>query len=247
MATNWTPRIRCPLLFVRGQDSYVELEVWYSGGRQEPASGTLTVYDDDDTVIVNAQAIVVSGGKATCTVLAATLPTTLELSENWRAVWALSLGGESASFHQDAQLIRRPWRATVTQGDVLSASPQLRNSYNPDSTDDNEALEEVIRAVVEDVQARLVGNGMRPWLIFDQWRVNRYTVEVVLGRLFRSHMFDQDPANLAMLDKLATHHEEAAELAWGALNFKYDIMETGVAGDVVQRKGPATIRIGITR
>jgi len=247
MATRWTPRIRCPLLFTRGQDSYVELEVWGPSGRQEPTSGTLTVYDDDDTVIVNAQAIVVASGKATCTVLAATLPTTLELSENWRGSWALSLGGESATFHQDAQLIRRPWRATVTQADILSASPQLRNSYDPDNTADNEALEEVIKAAVEDVQARLVGNGMRPWLIFDQWRVNRYTVEVVLGRLFRSHMFDQDPANFAVLDKLATHHEEAAELAWGALNFKYDALETGKAGDVKQKAGPAAIRIGITR
>lgn len=247
MATRWTPRVRGPLLFVRGQDSYVELEVWGPSGRQEPASGTLTVYDDDDTVIVNAQAIVPANSKATCTVLAASLPSTLELSENWRASWALSLGGESATFHQDAQLIRRPWRATVTQGDVLSASPQLRNSYDPDSTDDNEALAEVIQAVVEDTQARLVSNGMRPWLIFDQWRVNRYTIEAILGRVFRSHLFDQDSANFQMLDKLATHHEEAAELAWGALNFKYDALETGKAGDVKQKTGPATIRIGITR
>lgn len=247
MATNWTPRIRCPLLFVRGQDSYVELEVWYSGGRQEPTSGTLTVYDDDDTVIVNAQAIVVANGRATCTVLAASLPSTLELSESWRAVWALSLGGESASFSQDAQLIRRPYRSTVTQEDVLSASPQLRNSYSTSSQDDNEALYAVIQSTVDDAQSRLVSNGMRPWLIFDTWKLNKYVIQGALARIFRSHLFDQDPSNFSALDKLAETHETAAELAWGQMNFKYDVLETGQAGDAVQRKGPATIRLGITR
>ena len=248
MATRWTPRIRAPLLFVRGQDSYVELpEVWSASGVQEPTSGTLTVYDDDDTVIVNAAALTVADGRASCTVAAATLPATLELSDAWRASWAISLGGESATFHQDAQLIRRPWRATVTQGDVLSASPQLRNSYDPSNPDDNAALDEVVQAAIEDAQGRLVGNGMRPWLIFDPWRLNRYVVEVVLGRIFRSHLFDQDPANFAALDKLATHHEDAAESAWGAMNFRYDALETGAGGEQVQARGPASIRIGITR
>lgn len=247
MATRWTPRIRAPLLFVRGADSYVELEVWSASGRQEPTSGTLTVYDGDDTVIINAQAVVVSGGKATATVLAASLPATLELSDSWRAAWALSIGGESATFHQDAQLIRRPWRASVTPGDVLSASPQLRNSYDPNNSDDNEAMSEIIQAAVEDAQARLVGNGMRPWLIFDPWRLNRYVIEVVLGRIFRSHLFDQDPANFAALDKLAQRHEDAAESAWGSMNFRYDVLESGKAAEQAPARGPAVIRLGITR
>lgn len=247
MATRWTPRIRAPLLFVRGQDSYVELEVWSSSGRQAPTSGTLTVYDGDDTVIINAQAITEADGKATCTVLAASLPATLELSDSWRAAWALSLGGESATFHQDAQLIRRPWRHTVTQGDLLAASPQLRNSYNPDEPDDNAALAEIIQAAVEDTQARLVGNGMRPWLIFDPWRLNRYVVDVALGRIFRSHLFDQDPANFTALDKLAQRHEESAETAWAGMNFRYDVLETGKAAEQAPARGPAVIRLGITR
>ena len=78
MATRWRPRIDMPFLFVRGSDSYVELEVWGPSGIQEPTSGTLTVYDSDDTVIVNAQALSVdtTTKRAYTTVLAASLPST---------------------------------------------------------------------------------------------------------------------------------------------------------------------------
>lgn len=249
MATRWTPRIRAPLLFVRGADSYVELEVWGPNGIQEPTSGTLTVYDEDDTVIVNAQAISVdiTTKRAYTTVLAASLPSTLEFSASWRAVWTMSLAGESASIHQDAQLIRRPWRATVTQGDLLAASPQLRNSYDPNNVEDNKALAEILYSVTEETQGRLVGAGSRPWLIFDPWRINSYVIQAALGRIFRSHLFDQDPGNFTALDKLATSHEDAAESAWAGMNFRYDKAETGKGGDQEQKQGPAVIRFGITR
>ena len=249
MAIRWTPRIRAPLLFVRGADSYVELEVWGPDGIQEPTSGTLTVYDADDTVIVNAQAVSVDTNtkRAYTTVAAASLPSTLEFSDSWRVVWAMSLAGESASFHQDAQLIRRPWRASVTQGDLLSASPQLRNSYNSENVDDNRALADILYAVVEETQGRLVGAGSRPWLIFDVWRINSYVIQAALARIFRSHLFDQDPSNFTALDKLATSHEDAAETAWAGMNFRYDKAETGKGGEQEQKQGPATIRLGITR
>lgn len=249
MATRWRPRVRGPALLVRGMDSYVELEVWGPSGLQEPASGTITVYAGDDTVIVNAQAVVVdsSSKRATATILAASLPSTLELSDRWRVAWSLSLAGESATFYQDAQLIRRPWFPTVVQDDILSASPQLRNSYSTDSVDDNEALELIINAVTEDTQTKLVSNGSRPWLIFDPWKLNAYVVQVCLARIFRSHLFDNESANFASLDKLATTHEEAAEVLWSGMNFRYDKLETGKGNDQVEKQGPSVVRLGITR
>lgn len=249
MATRWRPRIDMPLLLVRGADSYVELEVWSPSGIQEPTSGTLSIYSSDDTVIVNAQAISVDATtkRAYTTILAASLPSTLEFSDGWRAAWALSLAGESATFHQDAQLIQRPWRPTVTQGTILSASPKLAASYNPSNVEDNEALDAVLQSAIEETQGRLVGAGRRPWLIFDPWRVNAYVVQLTLGRIFRSHLFDGEPANFSAHDKLATHHEEAAESAWTGMNFRYDIAETGKGGDAVQKAGPPSIRLGMTR
>lgn len=247
MSSLLIPRFRAPLILARAQDNAVSLEVWGPTGRQEPTSGTLSIYDADDTVIVNAAAITVSGGKATYTVLAASVPATLELSDSWRAVWSLSIGGNTEVFHQDAQLVRRAWRPSVTALDLFTASPQLRNSYNPDTTEDNQALYDILMAAIEDTQARLVENGMRPWLIFEQWRLNRYVVQLTLGRIYRSHLFDQASENTTQLDTLATHHEEDAEKAWDGMNFRYDSLETGKGSDMGQRKAPATIRIGITR
>ena len=249
MATRWRPRIDMPFLFVRGSDSYVELEVWGPSGIQEPTSGTLTVYDSDDTVIVNAQALSVdtTTKRAYTTVLAASLPSTLEFSDSWRAAVALSLAGESATFHVDAQLIQRPWRPTVTQGTLLAAAPKLAAVYDPDNEEDNKALDAVIQSVIEETQGRLVGAGRRPWLIFDPWRINAYVVQTCLGRIFRGHLFDGDPSNFAAHDKLATHHEESAESAWTGMNFRYDAGQTGKGGDAVNKAGPPTIRLGMTR
>lgn len=248
MAT-YTPRIRAPLLLVRGSDTRVELEVWSESGLAEPASGTLTVYDDQDAVVVSAQALSVDATtkRAYCTVPAASLPSTLEFSDAWRASWAVSVGGTSEVFHQDAQLIRRPWRPSVTQQDLIDACPQLANSYDPDDQDDCRALARLIRAAVEDVQAKMCSDGHRPWLVFDPWRLNRYAVLTALGRVFRSHLFDQDSSNFAALDKLAQTYEEQAATEWAGMNFRYDDAQTGKGGDQSERQAPAVIRIGITR
>lgn len=249
MATRWRPQITMPVLLTRGVDSYVELEVWGPDGLQQPTSGTLSVYDEDDALVVDAQAISVdtTTKRAYTTVLAASLPSTLDFSDSWRAAWVLSLAGESATVHQDAQLIQRPWRATITPRQVVDASPQLRSSFDLSLPADVNLLDGIIQSAVESAQGRLVGAGRRPWLIFDPWRLNAYVVQVVLARVYRSHLFDGDPANFAAHDKLATHHEEAAESAWAGMNFRYDDAQTGAGGDVKQAAGPATIRVGMTR
>lgn len=249
MATRWRPRIDMPLLLVRGSDSYVEFEVWGPGGIQEPASGSLTIYDGNDAVIVNAQAVSVDSTtkRAYTTILAASLPSTLGFSDSWRAAWALSLAGESVTFHQDAQLIQRAWRPTVTPGTLFSASPKLGVCYDVNNPDEVKALDDVLQGVIEATQGRLVGAGRRPWLIFDPWRINAYVVQATLGRIYRDLLFDGDPANYTAHDKLATHHEEAAESAWAGMNFKYDLAESGKGGDATQKAGPPTITFGMTR
>lgn len=246
---NYTPRIRAPLLLVRGSDTRVEIEVWSESGLVEPASGTLTVYDDQDTVVVSGQALSVDADtkRAYCTVPAASLPSTLDLSDAWRASWSVSVGGTSESFHQDAQLIRRPWRPSVTQQDLIDACPQLGNSYDPDDQDDCRALARLIRAAVEDTQALMCSDGHRPWLVFDGWKLNRYAVLTSLSRVFRSHLFDQDASNFAALDKLAQTYEDQAGVEWAKMNFRYDNAQTGKGADQSERQAPAVIRIGVTR
>ncbi len=246
---SYTPRIRAPLLFIRGADTRVELEVWSESGLVAPASGTLTVYNDQDAVIVSGQSLSVDATtkRAYCTVLAASLPSTLEFSDAWRASWAISIGGTAEVFHQDAQLIRRPWRPSVTQQDLIDACPQLAQSYDADNQDDCRALARLIRAAVEDTQAAMCSEGHRPWLVFDAWKLNRYAVLTALGRVFRSHLFDQDAANFSALDKLAQTYEDQAGTEWGKMNFRYDDAETGKGADQAQRQAPAVVRIGITR
>lgn len=245
----WTPRIRGPLILIRGRDTTVDLEVWGAIGVQEPSSGTITVYDASDTVIVNAQALSISSetGRAYTTIAAASLPSTLAFSESWRAEWSISLAGETIIVHQDAQLVRRPWLPAVTPADVIAACPQLANTYNLDDREDCSALATVIEAVAIDVQTMLCSEGRRPWLIFDAWKLNRFAVLTVLARLFRGLMFDQDASNTAALDTLATNYESEAASKWAAMSFKYDDAETGKGGDQAQKAGVASIRLGITR
>lgn len=249
MATRWRPQISMPLLLVRGMDTYVELEVWGPTGIQEPTSGTISLYDGKGTAIVSTQALSVSSTtrRVYTTILAASLPATLDYSDTWRASWALSLAGESATFHQDAQLIARPWYPSLTLNQLTAASPKLRTIYDLDDPEDAQELDDVLQNAIEDTQLRLVGSGRRPWLIFDAWRINAYLTETVLGRIYRSLLLDGDPANFTAHDRLATKHEEAAELAWGAMNFKYDEEQTGKGDDATRAKGPPTVRLGITR
>lgn len=247
--TRWTARFRGPAILVRGQDSVLSVELWGKSGIQEPDSGTITVYDSEDTVIVSAQAVTIDTDDhvVTATIDAGDLPSTLSFSDAWRVEWSFTIGSETVTFYQDAQLVRRRWTSSVVPDDLIRTAPQLSNAYDPDDPNDNEALEKIIRQASEDTQARLAGNGSRPSLIFDAWKLNSYTICVCLGRIFRAHEFDSDPANLSMLESLAAHFEEAAETAWAQMNFRYDSAETGKGGDQEQKRGPGIIRLGITR
>lgn len=245
---TWTPRFRAPLLLVRGRDTYVELEVWGPSGLQPASAGTITIYNEEDAVIVNGQALSQDAdGASYTTITASVLPSTLPLSQFWRAEWVLTLAGQSEVFHQDAQLIRRAWSPSVCADDLLAASPQLGNSFNTDKSADNAALAKVIQGAAYDLQVALVSAGKRPWLILEPWKLNAYLVQAALGRVYRSHLFDQDPANAAALDMLATHHEDAAEQLWGAMGFRYDAEETGLPASSTTRSGPPVIRLGVTR
>lgn len=244
---NYQARIRAPLLLVRGRNTSVSLEVWSGAGLAEPTSGTLTVYDADDEVIVNAQALTITNRVGGTTVSAASIPSTLSLSSDWRAEWDFTISGGSYLFHQSAQLVRRPWIPSVVQADLLAACPQMSNEYDLNSPIDCENLATIIQAVAEDVQAKLCMDGRRPQLIVEGHHLNRYLVLEALGRIFRAHLFDQESSNVEGLKTLAAQYESQASEAWDGLNFRYDSSESGKGGDAQQVSAPATVRFGVTR
>jgi len=246
--STYSPRIRGPLVLVRDRDVPVRLEIWSELGLVEPTSVELTVYDADDSVVVDALALTVGSDLvAAGTVTAATLPTTLDLSPSWRAEWAVTVGGEDHIWDQAAMLVRRPWVPTVTQADLLAACPQLRNAYSVSDQADMTALSDIVRAAAEDLQCMLAQDGRRPQLIVDGHHLNRHLVLECLSRIFRGAMYDTDPANLAAVENLAKAYEDKACASWDAMNFRYDGGETGKAGDAQQAQAPARVRMGMTR
>lgn len=247
--TRLTPRIRGPLLLVRADDNVVELEVWNERGVAEPTSVTLTIYDSDDTVIVNAASATIDSAtsRASVEIDAASLPATLTLSDRWRGLWSATYGSTVYKFRQDAQLILSPYHGTVSPADLFTTCPKLDIEFSLDDQNDVTELSKLIQAAVEFVQAKLVSNGRRAWLIFDQWKLNEFVVLTVLGRIYRSHLADQESSNTAAITEMAEHYEKQADMAWATMNFKYDASETGKAGDATTLRGPSPIRIGITR
>lgn len=227
---TYRPRTSRPLLIVRARAQTLRLEVWDDAAKAEPTAGTVTIYDDQDAVVVSA-AITVVGGVATYALLAATVPATLDFSDAWRAVWELTLSGAAEVFEQPAALVRASWREAVTPGDLIGRHGEFApgRELDPQQEGGDTTLGTWIEEAGTDLFVRLWGDGKRPWLILDPWAARRHVLPRALALGFRfTSTFSQDGSRLVAQ---ANDYDKEAEAAYGQLQFRYDAAQTGKPAD----------------
>lgn len=219
----YTARHSVPTWLERGRDNTVTLPVYRDGALVVPSAGTLSVYDAANVAIVDAQAVTVVDGVATYAIAAATLPSTLALSDRWREEWTLTLDGVARVFVRGAGLVRSRLYPVVTDLDLTETHTELRQWMADDST----SLQSYIDSAWASVQLRLIEQGRWPYLILSPYALREAHLCLSLARCFRDYASSAAGTGVGKYAELAAQYQEQYDQAFARLRLQYDADEDG--------------------
>lgn len=218
--TAYTARFSTPDFIERGKAQTLELPIYRDGALVAPSAGTYRVLDETGEA-VQSGSVTVTASIATFSLSAATVPDTLDLSTRWQIEWTLTLGGTALVFFRDAHLVRRRLWPVITDLDLTARHSELRSWLADDSTD----LQDYLDATWADVQAWLMQQGRRPYLILTPWALRGWHLALTLAAIFRDYASSAGPGKYS---QLADHYDQRAQAERDALVLNYDADEDNV-------------------
>ncbi len=218
----YSARASLPVFLTRGRANAIGITVVDSAGDAATiASGTIDVWDGNGVKVVNEAAVSVS--PATYTVLAAVLPVTEPLSDNWQIGWNLTIGTTEYRFIQPAHLVRWTLKAPVVESDVTA-----RHSEAADLLAAGQDLSDVITAAWEWVLRRLLQRGRMPWLILDSFALFDVHLAKTLHLLYLDAHASVGGSGKYL--EMAREYKLATDREFAAARLTYDESEDGLPG-----------------
>lgn len=235
--TTWTTaRFLTPDYLVRGQDNALSCPLWADGALVAPTSGTVSIYDTSNALVVDSAAVTVAGSIATYTVSAATLPSTLSLGMGWRVEWTLTVSSVATVYRNAAGLVRSRLAPVITDADLFRRVSGLNpNGSAPISslTDYQDYIDEAWVTL----HGKLTGKGSLPHLIMEPSALREPHLLLTLAGIFEDL---RTRLNETYADQ-AREYRDRFDRAWGELAFEYDTGDSGQSDGRRKRAATPTI------
>lgn len=236
--TNYAPRFSTPEFLERGRDNKITAPIYRSGALVAPTSGTVSIYRQDQSVVVNAATVTIVASVATFTVTAVSIGS-LILEDGWLLEWALLMpDGVVHTFRRDGALVRRRLYPVISDIDLLRRHRDLSALREAGVTSYQDYLDESWCMI----ENRLIGGGKRPYLVMSASAFRECHVCLTL------HLVWQDYATSAgdtsRYQQLADSYGQAYENAWASLSFIYDETDENVVSIDRRNSGSPTLWLG---
>ena len=206
-----------PLAVERGADQALTLDLRDGEGVVVGVSAASLVVRNGAAILDTFNADVDADGVASVTLEPAD-------SEDWPLTsdllceWSATVDGVVYRYRITGDVVRTAYQPTITADDVFDRYPAMRDAFKaPD-------VAPLITSTSGEIERRLRSRGQRPYLILDRWAVHDAHLDLLIARVMDAadHSGSDDRWRRA-----AEKHAAAYEKAWGALNFRYDLPETG--------------------
>lgn len=229
-----------PIFIERAKTQTIDAPLYEDGALVAPSSGTVSILDDSGNAIVDGATATITGDIATYQVSAATVPSTLTLSDAWQVVWSLVVSGETHTIAQDAHLVRRVLYPVITDANLMTGRHSDLSSLYPPGVSTWQAYRD---AAWVEIQQRLLEAGKRPYLVLNPWALSRVHIKLSLAYIF---------LDLATLLSESSYHTMARDYRdefdsiWGELQFQYDFDEDGELSDQDEESAAAESVVYLT-
>lgn len=235
MAGSSTSRLTARFLtgdyLVQARDNALSCPLYLGADPVEPSAGTITITDAAGVAVVSTAAVTITGGVATYTVPAASLPSTLTRGRGWSVAWSLTVSGVAHVFRNAASLVRSELAPVVTDLDLF----RRESALDPDGTAPITSLttyQPYIDEAWVTIIGRLVAKGNVPNLIMEPTALRELHLVMSLHLVFQ----DQKSRLSAAWQTKAEEYRALAKDAWDGMTFEYDESDAGRAD--AQRRSP---------
>lgn len=232
--TLYSARFELPDLIERGRDNLLMCRVWRLGALAAPSAGTVSVYDASNTAVVSAQNVTVTDSVARYNVVNATT-SSKQLEEGWRVEWRLTMpDGVVHTYRNEAALVRCQPAPSVSEEDLYRRCSSL--SPNGNSITGLQEYSSYIDEAWVSIQARLLAQGRRPWLVIASHALREPHLLLALAMVFEDLA---SRLNIAYTEQ-ARMYREQYEASWSRMRFVYDADDDGQA-EVKRRPGMTSV------
>lgn len=218
----------------RGRDNVVVCPVYFDGPLVAPSAATCTLYDPTGAAVSTPLAAITNN------VATATIPTAdigaKDYGTGWRVEWALTLGGVTRTFTNEAAIVRKAFECCVNDGVVFAHHSDLRALL---ASSKNGSVQSAIWQAFVTFQNRMWENEQRAFLIFTTTAPREH-----LKWLSIANAFEGLAANASDDDgfqRQADKYRKRAEDAFNDMKFKVDINQDGVVDSAVAQGPKGTV------
>lgn len=214
----------------RNRAQLLKCPAYRDGALAAPSSGTVTVYNEADTKLVDAAAVTIASSVAQYSIGASTTADE-DLGEGWRVEWALVMPDTiTHTFRVPAALVRRRLYPVVTDADLIRRHADL-SDLMPTTLS---SYQDYIDEAWGDIMERIVSRGMLPYLVMDAAALRRVHMYHALELIWVD--FSTSAGDGRYLDLAKVYRDKFSE-AWRELKFDYDLDNDGAAdGDAGQKQ-----------
>lgn len=229
-------RLTLPDHIVRGSAHTIYAPVYLDGALDAPSSGTVSVYNANNTAVVDAQAVTVTASIAQYAIGSGDL-TSETLGTGWRVEWALTMSDSSVlTPRNSAALVRNGLWPVISDVDIVRRVPALDTAATSVITSATNYQGELDEAWTK-IQLRLIRQGNRPNLIMEPSALRECHMALALALIFEGRLASR--LDLAYREQAQAYYAEY-ERCWGDLSFLYDVEDDGDA-EPEPRAGQPTI------
>jgi len=206
-----------PIAIERGAEQVITLDLEDGEGAIVGVSAASLIVRNGSTVLDTFNADVDTDGVASVT-LDESDTEDWPLTADLLCEWSATVDGVVYRYRITGDVVRTAYEPTITAEDVFGRYPATRAAIAADN------VSALITSTSGEIQRRLRSRGNRPYLILDRWAVHDAHLDLVLARVMAAA--DQSGSD-ERWRRAKDDHTAAYEKAWGALNFRYDLPETG--------------------
>lgn len=210
-------------LVERGRTTLLRCRTYRAGTIASPSSGTVSIYDSTNTLVVSAAAATVSDGWATYSLLGS-VTSALDPADGWRIEWSLVMpDGNTHSYRNEAALCRCVPSPVVTEAVLYARVPSLDPSH-PAAISSRAEYSDLIDEAWVDVTNRLLAGGNRVELVLSPSSLREPHLLLTLSLIYEDMAGRLNPAHMDM----ARSYREQFEASWKRLDLRrYDTNDDG--------------------
>lgn len=228
---NYSARVALAYQVERARTNIIQCPIYRNGALVTPTSGTITIYDPSNAVVVNGEAVTITSSIATYSV---TTLAAYPYGDGWRVEWALTMPDSTIhTFRVGMANVYFAWSPVLADQDLFRRVSALNPALGAKGLTNLTTYQDYIDEASIEIQRRLTQAGKRPWLMVDATELREAHLLLTLTLIFEDFVTRNNPAYA----EVAKNYRTQWEASWSRAKLTFDWAQDGTGVNALSKRG----------